>query len=110
MHGLWDCCADVWFAMYRCIRCIKPLKRPPKKLTKAGRKYHKQFSNHQAMTRSIPKPFVQLFAIFLQLFLHVFLQFLRLFLQSCTVFFTFFTAFYKSLKWAGDLGAGFGEV
>ena len=81
------------------------IERPKKKLTKAGRKYHKPFSNDQAMTGCIPQPLVQLFTSFLQFFFSSFLQFF--FLQFFTVFLLFFfTVFYKAVEWAGDFGAG----
>ena len=101
-----------------CTGGIKPLKRPKKTLTKAGRKYHKPFSNDQAMKGCIPQPLVQLFTSFLQFFLQffysffysffftVFLQFFFVFLQFFFVFSQFFTVFHKAVEWAGDFGAG----
>ena len=72
-------------------------------LTKAGRKYHKPFSNDQAMTGCIPQPLVQLFTSFFTIFLQFFTSF---FFTFFTVFFTFFTVFYKAMEWAADFGAG----
>ena len=65
------------------------IERPKKKLTKTGRKYHKPFSNDQAMTGCIPQPLVQLSTSFLQFFLQVFYSFF--FLQFLLRFLQFFT-------------------
>ena len=103
------CCGDVWLVMYWVYQTIE---RPKKKLTEAGRKYHKPFSNGQAMTGCIPQPLVQLFTSFFTVFFYsfftsfstVFYSFLQLFFFF--QFFTFFTVFYKAVEWAGDFGAG----
>ena len=81
-----------------CTGCIKPLKGPKKKLTKAGRKYHKPFSNDQAMTGCIPQPLVQFFTRFLQVFysffFYSFLQFFySFFFYSFLLFLQFFYSF-----------------
>ena len=106
------CCADVWFVVYWVYQTIE---RPKKKLTKAGRKYHKPFSNDQAMTGCIPQTLMQLFTsffyrcllFFTTFFYTVVLQLFTVFLQFFFLqFFTFFTVFYKAVEWAGDFGAG----
>ena len=84
------CCADVWFVMYWVYQTIE---RPKDKLTKAGRKYHKPFSNDQAMTGCIPQPLVQLFTSFLQFFLQFFTSFFTVFYSFFLQFFTFFAVF-----------------
>ena len=76
------------------------IERPKKKLTTAGRKYHKPFSNNQAMTGCIPQPLVQLFTSFFYKFFYSF------FTSFFTVFLQFFTVFYKAVEWAGDFGGG----
>ena len=75
----------MWFVMYWVYQTIERLKE---KLTKAGRKYHKPFSNDQAMTGCIPQPLVQLFTSFFRVFFYSFLQF---FFNSFFRFLQFFT-------------------
>ena len=83
------------------------IERPKKKLTKAGRKYHKPFSNDQAMTGCIPQPLVQLFTSFYSFFYKFFFTFFyKFFLQF---FYSFFYSFFLYVFYNFLQGRGMGR-